>query len=247
MGANPQMYHPVNKGERKPKACFVGQRYADRDRWLLALIEANVPIEVYGAGWAIDEQRAPDGEPIYLGRRQVTPGSLESYMRVAKAEVRQHGVFRAARRLSERAVYRRKTRRIAQSIRSCWKGRAGDIASVFGDYEICLNFSNVWTDDRPGSSTISHVRLRDFEAPMCRTCYLTGHNDEIADFYVLGREIDTYRDKSELIDKTRFYLAHATAAEKLREAGYRRAIRDHSWTRRFDELFQKIGVNKNSV
>ena len=80
---------------------------------------------------------------------------------------------------------------------------------------------------------------------MCRTCYLTGHNDEIAQFYDLGREVDTYCDKSELVDKVRFYLANPDAAERLREAGYRRAVRDHTWTQRFEELFSKIGLSKN--
>src|SRR5262249_17824263 len=37
LGADPNVYHPVHGLERQPKACFVGQRYADRDRWLAAL------------------------------------------------------------------------------------------------------------------------------------------------------------------------------------------------------------------
>jgi spore maturation protein CgeB len=78
---------------------------------------------------------------------------------------------------------------------------------------------------------------------MCRTCYLTGHNDEIEECYVIGKEIDTYSDESELIDKTRFYLAKPAAAEMLRAAGYHRALRDHTWKRRFEELFRKTGLN----
>jgi spore maturation protein CgeB len=105
---------------------------------------------------------------------------------------------------------------------------------------VVLNFSNVWADGLPGSALIPHVRLRDFEGPMCRACYLTGHTDEIGEFYEVGREIDTYRTQEELVDKTRYYLTHPEAAEKLREAGYQRALRDHTWTRRFQELFQKI-------
>jgi spore maturation protein CgeB len=77
---------------------------------------------------------------------------------------------------------------------------------------------------------------------MCRTCYLTGHTDEIMEFYEVGQEIDTYRTPAELVDKARFYLDHPDAAEKLREAGYRRALRDHTWGQRFKELFRKIGI-----
>ena len=93
---------------------------------------------------------------------------------------------------------------------------------------------------RPGSKLIPHVRLRDFEAPMCRSCYLTGHSDEIGEFYEIGKEIDTYRSQIELVDKTRFYLDHSDAAERLRSAGYERACKEHTWVRRFEKLFQEI-------
>ena len=105
-----------------------------------------------------------------------------------------------------------------------------------------LNFSNVWADGRPGSELVSHVRLRDFEAPMCGACYLTGYSDEIEEFYRVGIEIDTYRDTNELIDKTRYYLRDASAAQRLRHAGHDRALRDHTWDRRFTQLFRTIGL-----
>jgi len=70
---------------------------------------------------------------------------------------------------------------------------------------------------------IPHVRLRDFEGPMCRACYLTGHTDEIAEFYEIGKEIETYRSVEELVDKTKFYLNSPNSAERLRAAGYERA------------------------
>src|SRR5205823_13568628 len=114
------------------------------------------------------------------------------------------------------------------------------ISEVFSSHEVILNLSNVWADGRSGSSLIPHVRLRDFEGPMCRTCYLTGHSDEIAEFYEVGSEIDTYQSTEELVDKTKYYLSHPDEAERLREAGYLRAARDHTWRERFNELFRKI-------
>src|SRR5262249_29242303 len=135
------------------------------------------------------------------------------------------------------------TRRLSPLCESVAKGWAEEIAATFAAYEICLNFSNVWADGRPGSRLIPHVRLRDFEAPMCRTCYLTEHTDEIEEFYEVGMEIDTYRTPEELVDKAKFYLMSPAAAERLREAGFRRALRDHTWTRRFQELFGKIQLD----
>jgi spore maturation protein CgeB len=115
-------------------------------------------------------------------------------------------------------------------------------ARVYSGYEVSLSFSNVWGDGHPGSPLIPHVRLRDFEAPMCRACYLTGHTDEIEEFYEIGKEIDTYRSPEELVDKARFYLRDAAAAERLRDAGFRRARRDHTWVERFRQLFSEVGL-----
>jgi spore maturation protein CgeB len=77
---------------------------------------------------------------------------------------------------------------------------------------------------------------------MCRACYLTGSSDEILEFYEPGKEIDLYASTEELIEKTEYYLAHPAQAEKLRAAGYKRARRDHTWERRFQQLFREIGL-----
>jgi spore maturation protein CgeB len=246
MGADPHLCRPVRGIERQPKVCFVGQRYADRERWLAALVQANVLTDIYGSGWGIeveDKAMSVCEERFYLGRRQSTPGTLRSYLQLVSDEARQHGVVNALKRLNARAAYKRERRGFDRTLHSRVRGRAGDLARVFSAYEVCTNFSNVWADGHPGSPLIPHVRLRDFEAPMCRTCYLTGNTDEIRQFYAVGREIDTYHDESELIDKVRFYLTNRNAAEALREAGYRRALRDHTWKRRFEELFVKIKLN----
>ena len=244
MGADPHVCHPLNGIERQSRVCFVGQRYADRDRWLATLIEAKISVDIYGVGWGADDKAHMQDE-VYLARRQIRPGTLTSYLQLVTSEAKRHGCINAIKHLAVQTVYRHRTRQLTRILRSQAKGKADDLANVLAAYEICLNLSNVWSGGGSWSPLISHVRLRDFEAPMCRTCYLTGHNDEIAQFYTLGREVDTYRDKSELVDKVRFYLANPDVAERLREAGYRRALRDHTWTQRFEELFSKIGLNKN--
>ena len=246
MGASPHVCHPVDGIKRQPKVCFVGQRYADRDRWLVALLEANIPIDIYGVGWGADDEvhaACVAESAVYLGRRQIKPGTVASYLQLVTTDIKRHGAFDAMRHLAMQAAYRHKTRRSVQMLRSRAKGKAGNLANVFAVYEVCLNLNNVWAEGHSWSPLVSHIRLRDFEAPMCRTCYLTGHNDEITQFYAVGNEIDTYHDKSELVDKMRFYLANPGAAERLRWAGYRRALRDHTWVRRFEELFAKIRLN----
>jgi spore maturation protein CgeB len=251
MGADPALYHPIPGSNRSPRACFVGQRYADRDRWIASLIGAGVPVEIYGAGWdfgtaAARSSDAASDESLTasLGRRREVPGSLRSYVAAVRENMGRKGLAAGVLRSLRQWNYKRETRSltplIAASARSPFQG---EIAAVFSQYEVCLNFSNVWSDGRPGSPLIPHVRLRDFEAPMCRSCYITGHTEEIAEFYEVGREIETYRSPAELADKVRFFLDHPASGEKMREAGYQRAFRDHTWKCRFGELFRKIGLS----
>jgi spore maturation protein CgeB len=245
MGADPKAYHPVDGLSRESKVCFVGQRYADRDRWLARLVKADVPVTIYGSGWGADSESHCDlatADSVYLGRKQVIPETLSSYIQLASEVVQSQGFFGGFGRIVTLVKYRSESSNLGHLLRPHAKGRADDLPTTLGSYEVCLNLSNIWADGRPLSPLLSHVRLRDFEAPMCRACYLTGHSDEIAELYEIGKEIDTYRSGDELVDKARFYLSHTEASEHLREAGWQRARRDHTWERRFERLFQEIGI-----
>jgi hypothetical protein len=246
MGADPGVYHPMEV-PRARQACFVGQNYADRAQWMAALINAHVPVEIYGPGWGgpdADPAGSGEQESEHLGRRQHTPGSAGGYAKVVRDIVTRDGVISGAGRIAKRLAHQRERRRLNRLFASHARGPIAfnRQVEVFARNEVCLNFSNVWADGQPGAALIGHVRLRDFEAPMCRTCYLTGHTEEITHFYDVGAEIDTYRTPDELIDKTRYYLSNADAAERLRDAGHRRALACHTWTHRFTELFSKVNL-----
>lgn len=255
MGANPQLYHPIPSAHRQPRACFIGQRYADRDRLLAKLLQDHTPVDIYGKGWGGDtnlqksseiKTNSPVEEKTYLGRKLLRPGSLESYRNLISENLRGQGLIKGLNRTIQMLLYRQQSKGLDSILSSSACGYAPSISKTFAEYEVVLNFSNVWSDGRPGSRLIPHVRLRDFEAPMSRACYLTGYTDEISEFYDLGKEIDTYQDSEELGDKTKFYLNHPELAEKMREAGYQRALRDHTWKSRFKELFRKIGLRVQS-
>jgi hypothetical protein len=252
MAADPKVYRPVDTPSKTPAACFVGQRYADRDRWMAALVRAQVPLVIYGPGWSPNfaakingNSSAPESH-YYLGRKSFPPQTLHSYLQVTAQNFRTLGALSGMARLWQQSQYRRETQNLSPLLAPFAKGSVPfeEICRIFSSHEVILNFSNVWADGRPGSSLIPHVRLRDFEAPMCRTCYLTGYTEEITEFYEPEKEIVTYRTREELVDKSRYYLAHPEEAESVREAGYRRALCDHTWVQRFKQLFAAIGIAK---
>jgi DNA-binding transcriptional MerR regulator len=183
----------------------------------------------------------PDDIDLLRGIRHLLYG--EGYtIRGVQRILREQGVIGGTARVLQRLRERRHAGPRRAALAGHYGGYAADVAQAFAAHAVVLNFSNVWSDGKPGSTLIPHVRLRDFEGPMSRSCYLTGYTDEIEHFFEVGREVDCYRSVEELVDKTRFYLNHPTAAESLREAGWQRARRDHRWENRFHQLFTACGL-----
>jgi spore maturation protein CgeB len=86
------------------------------------------------------------------------------------------------------------------------------------------------------------IKARNFEVPGAGGFLLTSAADRLNEFFVPGEEIAVFGSDRELLDSIRYYLAHETERETVREAGYRRACRDHTYEQRFRALFTAVGV-----
>ena len=94
-----------------------------------------------------------------------------------------------------------------------------------------------------GVSAIGHcpnfvgLKLRDFDAPMSGSCYLTQHNDDLLELYKIGHEIETYHSVKGCVERAHFLLANATEREAIARAGSERASKDHTWDVRLQMLW----------
>jgi len=126
---------------------------------------------------------------------------------------------------------------------SCHGGILSDdeLIRLYSRSRINLGFAGCADTDSQGQRVVQ-IRLRDFEVPMSGGFYLTEHQPDLAEFFDLGREIETYRDRDELLDKIRFYLRDDDARDRVRKAGRERCLRDHTWQRRFENAFAQMGL-----
>ena len=99
-----------------------------------------------------------------------------------------------------------------------------------------MGFLEVYLDHDASQPIRQHLHLRDFEAPMCRALYCTGYMQELEEMFDPDKEVVTYRNADELLDKTQYYLEHPAEADRIRQAGYARALQDHTYQRRFEQL-----------
>jgi len=224
MAANPLIYRPYPL-PRDFDVTFVGQRYADRPHIVDYLLRRGINVRVWGPGWL----------PSASGSAPITGGSDKASL-LNKA--RKSGLrfpLKVFRWLARRPMEARLRRIAGPPLPD------DELIMMYSRSKISLGFSVV-NDPVPQGEPNSHLRLRDFEAPMSGALYTTGFTEELSEYFEPDKEVICYTSKEELADKIRFYLAHPAEAERVRQAGYQRARRDHTWTRRFEQLFQTLGL-----
>lgn len=226
MAAHPEAYPALDLAPDLG-ATFAGQRYGDRTTLILALLEAGIDAHAFGQGW--ERERA-----VARGAAEAQ-GPLAAALKLGRDALRGRRPWVA---LADRAAWQRLRERHAAALH----GPVDDAGYVrlFSRSRVNLGFL-VLGDTHRTLRPLRQVRLREFEATMAGGFYLTGWLPELERLYELGREIETYRSPAELVDKCRFYLAHDEARERVRRAGHARARRDHTWTRRFETLFEELG------
>jgi spore maturation protein CgeB len=236
LAANPDVYRPYDVPVEYD-VTFVGQRYADRPEYLSYLLANGVAARVWGPGWTRDgtfgEQRIPLG---------VRPRTI---MRHPRSSVRRL-VRHARQKLGDLAAVpphaERRLRRIAGPSLPY-----DELIRMYSRSRISLGFSACGNARYRDRDKVRQVHLRDFEATMSGALYLVEYQEELEDFYDIGREILCYASREEMLEKIRYYLDREDEALRVRRAGYERAQRDHTWERRFNELFRTVAPSPISA
>lgn len=229
LAANPDIYKPYDL-PREYDVTFVGQRYADRPEYVDYLLRNGVAVNVWGPGWTRDRT---------FGEQELGTGVTARYLlrhpRASVVKLTAHGRQRVRESLAVPPwAERRLSRAAGPSL------PYEDLIRMYSKSKISLGFSTTGHARYRDREKIRQIHLRDFEAPMSGAFYFVEYQEELGDFYELGSEIVTYDSREELLEKVRYYLAHEHERERIRQAGYARAQRDHTWARRFDQLFEAV-------
>src|SRR5207245_845845 len=228
LAANPRVYRPYPE-PRVYDVTFVGQRYADRADFLQHLHCSGVDVRAWGAGWqprkrldlahakaalALVEDERLDGLTRILRQRITANG--QKTQRPAKADPAFSALTHLIRR---RPVQTQHTLAPGDWVDTSAFGGPRllhrDLIRVFSQSWISLGFATAGnshlTDRR-----LTHLRLREFEAPMSGALYLTEDQPELSEYFEPGREVlaDAVRDA--LLIKACCYLGLCVHAEAMR-------------------------------
>ena len=105
-----------------------------------------------------------------------------------------------------------------------------DLIKIYNQSKISLNLSLSY-------GYVYTIKGRDFEAPGCGSLSFTRDSEEIAEYFVPGEEIITYRDANDAAEKIEYYLKNEDERENIAKKGYERVMREHTYEKRFLEIF----------
>jgi acetyltransferase-like isoleucine patch superfamily enzyme/ubiquinone/menaquinone biosynthesis C-methylase UbiE len=99
---------------------------------------------------------------------------------------------------------------------------------------------NIHLDMARNENRANNMRL--FEATGVGSFLLTDYLNYIGNYFEPGKEIETFKDQNELIEKIYYYLDHPEEREVIAKRGQERCLRDYSMTKKaeeFDMIIQK--------
>lgn len=228
MASNPKYFKPMDV-PRTVQASFVGANYALRARFISHLLENGIDVHAYGPGWQ-------------WGARTRWRSIARHYLLLLQAAVATSTVdqARTSAMLADYDFRRNLSVRFLNNVHGPISDE--ELIRLYSGSHISLGFLEVYDGHDPSRIVTRHLHLREFEAPMSAALYCTGYMDELTEFFEPDKEVIVYCNEQELLDKLRYYLAHPDQAEIVRQAGYRRALAEHTYQARFRKLFVELGL-----
>ena len=120
-------------------------------------------------------------------------------------------------------------------------GYVEDLVEVFNRSVINLGMGGIGYSER-----LTNVKGRDFEIPGTGGgVYLTSFNPDLAQHFVIGEEVLCYRNRDEMLELIRYYLAHPDEARAIAQRGRERCLREHRWLHRYQRMLCILGILPN--
>ncbi len=121
---------------------------------------------------------------------------------------------------------------LSDDLRRNFRGAAFNI-----DYYYVLSRSKIVLNHHGSILPWAH-NLRLFETTGIGSFLLTDNLPGVEELFEPGKEIETYSDLDECIEKIRYYLLNEEEREKIAKAGHKRTLNDHTYGKRIEKLFE---------
>ena len=220
---------------------FVGQPHGSRRQVIQDLRNAGIKVRVWGGGW--ESGRITQDEMIRVfNQSRINLNLSNSSMPVNGVVTRinagpavPYGTIRSrvSRVLDTIPLGSR-----VKAVRKAWLKRTGHAAAISSASEA------IQSGDVPYSE---QIKGRNFEVPGCGGFLLTGRADNLDQYYESGKDIASFTNTDELIERILYYLKHESERAAIARAGYERTLREHTYVQRFRDIFRQMGMPESSI
>ena len=130
--------------------------------------------------------------------------------------------------------------RLTQKVQPAKYGKA--LYNILNHSQISINVHGQ-VDANYGQAKFSAGNIRLFEATGCGTCLLTDQLPHLEEFFEPDKEIVTFANRKEAIEKTRFLMDNPLEREKIARAGHGRAWKDYGSKTRARQFCEILNEN----
>lgn len=225
MAANPSIYLPSKV--KNSIVSFVGTSYGNRPYYLWRALQMGIEIDIYGPFW---KQKSKFDR---LLRNFVEP-ILYSF---GDNKQKLNFLSRNTRRIIIETLNNEFKDKIHNELSD------DEMVKVLAESEIIINFpESRYNHDYLNPNMLLGCNLRDFEVPMAGSLLFTQNNKELSYFYEVGTEVVAFENEYDLIDKIKYYTTNLNESREIARKGHLRAIKEHTWEKRFEKLFREIDI-----
>ncbi len=82
--------------------------------------------------------------------------------------------------------------------------------------------------------------LRIWDIMGCGGFVLTNYQEEIAEYFEIGKEIEIFGSETELLEKCEYYLSHDDERAQIAQNGYNKVKEFHTWIHRCDKMLSIV-------
>ncbi|MEW6556586.1 MAG: glycosyltransferase [Elusimicrobiota bacterium] len=129
----------------------------------------------------------------------------------------------------------------------------GKQSEIFSRSKVNLNFTKIdilnWINrDEPILNRIKQNKGRLIEIALTKSFCLTEYAPSINIYFEIGKEIDVFHNKKELLEKVKYYLSNETKRKEMAENAYKRVINNYVPKIVFPKVLKELGeiLEKNN-
>lgn len=84
------------------------------------------------------------------------------------------------------------------------------------------------------------INNRTFDAASCEAFQLIDSKEELANHFEVGKEIISFQDKNDLLEKIHYYIAHDEERKQIAIQARNRVLSSHTFQHRIDQLLMQV-------